>query len=119
MKYIRVDIPITEYYFMPAFIWKKKRYFKKATGSKGDACFFWGVHNQDYPLIGELHFVKGLIGVGMAAHELTHAALRFSAVMDKEENEEFLCETARVMTRRFWNAIRENKKSNKWIYKDK
>ena len=120
MRYVRVDIPVTKNHCLIAFFWKRKRDFRRATKGPGDACFFWYAHHYKYPIIGELHFVKGLIGSGMVAHELEHAALSYTKKNHTRKNEEYLCELVQVMTTNFWLAVRENKKLNSWIYrKDK
>lgn len=117
MKYIMIKIPVTNYYFMFAFFWKRKKDFLRANrvSKKSDACY-QNYIMKNYPLLGEFHFVKGKIGAGMIAHEITHAAKGFARKMKKGKNEEYLCETAQVMTSNIWVAIKNNKQLNKWIY---
>jgi hypothetical protein len=119
-KYIRFDVPVTKNRFLIVFVWKRKKDYRKMTLSGGDACCYSvNYFIKHYPLIGELHFVKGLIGAGMVAHEITHAALAFARTMGKKKDEEFLAETAQVMTSNFWLAVQKNKTLNNWIYKNK
>ena len=120
MKYIKFDVPITEYYFFIVLIWRRHKDFIRANGVKKSADACWqNCPNKNYPLLGEFHFVKGKIGVGMVAHEVTHAAASFARKMSMKKNEEYLCETAQTMTINIWNAIRNNKTANKWVYKNK
>ncbi len=118
-KYIRFDFPVDKNHYCVCHIWKCKRDFKKATESDGDACFCrvnFLDQRRRYPLLGEFHFVKGKIGSGMVAHEITHAARHYQRLMNKKKNEEFLCETAQIMTINLWNGVSNNKKANKWVY---
>lgn len=121
MKYLKLIIPVTDYYFMLAFIWQRKKDWREACGTKksADACWMGcspALYKGSYPLLGELHFVRGKIGAGMVAHEITHAALAFANRTDEGDNEEYLCETTQVMTINFWNAVTADKNAQRWIY---
>lgn len=119
MKYIRIDIPVGNYYYVPAFFWKKKKDFRKAIGcdKHTDACFMHlTLANKHYPLLGELHFVKGQFGAGIIAHEITHVAVCMINRMNVSDNEEFLCETVQLLTNTLLHNIAADKKLRKFLY---
>ena len=115
-KHEHFIIPITDNQFLVVIVWKHRRDYTKATGSKGDACFVGTTIKNRYPLIGEVHFIRGLIGSGIVAHELTHASRHFVRMHHMMKNEEYVCESIQVMTNGFWRLTRQNKRLNRWIY---
>lgn len=117
MKHIHFEVPITKSRFLIVFIWRRKGDFRKATDSKKDGCFLSDTYRNNM-IIGQLHFVKGLIGSGIVAHEILHAAKQHARMMGKKKNEEYLASTCQVMTSNFWCGVRRDKTLNRWIYKD-
>ena len=117
MRYTKAIVPFTENGFMLMFIWKRKKDFLRANGVNGDAdACYQNCPRKEYPLQGEFHFIKGKVGVGIVAHEVVHASKAYAKKAGMKGNEEFLCETAQIITRSIWNTILDNAVMNKWVY---
>lgn len=77
--------------FVDVFVWQNKKLLQKATKEKKDV---QGVFKPEpykiYPRlyvpqkIGEIHYHKGRIGVGVISHEVAHSAVHIFNVLKKD-----------------------------------